>query len=266
MAEGSWGILRVLDKETPNLRPLRGHEVIPTSATTVCPEGAPRKAFNASAMDKGLIFNPRSAEEAIEVDFGRMLQLANPAGKIFMLDDDKVQVASGAQPMPLTLHVNVGDGVQVNLKNSLAAGRVSFHADNLAYDPLQSQGINIGNNPGDQTIGPGEQKTYTFYAHPEIGENAALVQDFGNPMTHQRDGLFGAIVIGPKGSLYRDPVTGADISLKNSWRADVILDPSLPQNAGRANYRDFALYFQDEDNILGTSFMPYLQKTAGLIT
>jgi FtsP/CotA-like multicopper oxidase with cupredoxin domain len=265
LAEGSWGIIRVLDKETSDLRPLRGHEVIPISAKTVCPDRAPVKEFNASAIDQKLIFNPRAEGETIEVDFGRTLTIANPSGKIFLLDDDKVRVAGGVQPMPLTLHVNVGDCVKVHLKNDLAEGRASFHADNLAYDPLDSQGINIGHNKGDQTIGPGEKKTYTFYAHPEIGENAALVQDFGNPMSHQRDGLFGAIVIGPKGSAYRDPVTGADISLKNSWRTDVILDPTVPGNAGRKNYRDFALYFQDEDNILGTSFMPYLQKSAGLI-
>ena len=32
----------------------------------------------------------------------------------------------------------------------------------------------------------------------------------------------------------------------------------------RANYRDVALFFQDEDNIIGTSFMPYVQNVAGL--
>ena len=32
----------------------------------------------------------------------------------------------------------------------------------------------------------------------------------------------------------------------------------------RANYRDAALFFQDEDNIIGTSFMPYVQNVAGL--
>ncbi|MFO0733665.1 MAG: hypothetical protein U0361_22450 [Nitrospiraceae bacterium] len=32
----------------------------------------------------------------------------------------------------------------------------------------------------------------------------------------------------------------------------------------RQNYRDVALFFQDEDNIIGTSFMPYVQNVAGL--
>ncbi len=266
MTEGGWGIIRVLDKPTDDLKPLRGREIVPKSATSVCPPSAPVKDFSVLAINQGLVFNPR-AEEAIEVDFGRKLELANTNGKVFILAEDKARVGAvkGIQPMPLTLHVNVGDCIKINLTNELVEGRVSFHADNLAYNPLTDQGINVGNNPGDQTIGPGEKKSYTFYAHPEIGENAALVQDFGNPITHHRDGLFGAIVIGPKGSSYLDPVTGADISMKNSWRADVVVDPFMPGNEGRSNYRDFSLYFQDEDNILGTSFMPYLQKAAGLI-
>jgi hypothetical protein len=44
----------------------------------------------------------------------------------------------------------------------------------------------------------------------------------------------------------------------------VIIDRSVPGNEMRANYRDVALFFQDEDNIIGTSFMPYVQNVAGL--
>jgi len=122
----------------------------------------------------------------------------------------------------------------------------------------------VGNNPGDQTIGPGGSRTYTYYAHPFNGEITSLVWDFGNVMVNPRNGLFGAVVVGPKGSKYRDPKTGADISQKNSWVADVIVDRTIEGNESRANYRDAALFFQDEDNIIGTSFMPYVQNVAGL--
>jgi len=124
--------------------------------------------------------------------------------------------------------------------------------------------LNVGNNPGDQTIGPGESRTYTYYAHPANKETTSLVWDGGNIVVNPRNGLYGAIIVGPRGSQYRDPVTGADISLKNSWRADVIVDASLPENVGKRNYRDVALFFQDEDNIIGTAFMPYVQNVAGL--
>jgi len=181
-----------------------------------------------------------------------------------MLEGDKAKVATDSQPMPLTLHVNVGDCVKVTLKNEMKGSRASFSADGMAFDPKDSQGINVGNNPGDQTVGPGQSRLYTYYAAPEYGETAALVWDWGNFINNVRDGLFGAIIVGPKGSKYRDSVTGEDVTLKNDWQVDVLIDRSQPENATRPDYRDAALFFQEEDNILGTSFMPYLQQAGGL--
>jgi len=200
----------------------------------------------------------------IEVDFERKIMTRNPAGKIYALEEEATKVAMGLTPSPLTLHVNVGDCVKINLKNKMANSRASFSAFSLAFDPKDSLGANVGNNPGDQTIGPGGSRTYTYYAHPFNGEITSLVWDFGNVMVNPRNGLFGAVVVGPKGSKYRDPKTGADISQKNSWVADVIVDRTIEGNESRANYRDAALFFQDEDNIIGTSFMPYVQNVAGL--
>ena len=52
--------------------------------------------------------------------------------------------------------------------------------------------------------------------------------------------------------------------MKNAWQVDVIVDRSLPENATRSDFRDASLFFQDEDNIIGTAFMPYIQQIAGL--
>jgi len=266
-SEGAWGIVRVLDKEVPDLQKLpagySARNEIPKQQP-VCPAGAPVKSFNVVALDyPSMKFNPK-APEAIEVDFERKIQVANPDAKIYTLEEEASKVAGGLQPMPLTLRANVGDCVKINLKNKMKASRASFSAISLAFNPKDSLGANVGNNPGDQTIAPGESRTYTYYADPFIGEITSLVWDWGNVMMNPRNGLFGAVVIGPRGSQYRDPKTGADISLKNSWTADVIIDRTIQGNERRANYRDVALYFQDEDNIIGTSFMPYVQNVAGL--
>ena len=265
LSEGEWGIIRVHDKAQKNLKVLPGNENYAKKVRkTLCRKGAPVKSFSVVAIDKALKFNANTEDE-IEVDFERKLLLANAKGKIFALEGEVKQAADdGHMPHPLTLRVNIGDCVKVKLTNRLKEGNASLHANNLAFDPLDSQGINIGNNPGDQTVAPGKSKNYTFYAHPDYNINGALIWDFGNLTTNVRDGLFGGIIIGPRGSVYRDPETGKDISLGNSWKADVIIDKSYPENANIDNYRDFALYFQDEDNILGTSFMPYLQNVAGL--
>lgn len=266
-SEGAWGILRVLDKDASDLQKLpagySGRNEMPKSMA-VCPAEAPVKNFNVVAIDfPSMKLNPK-APDAIEVDFERTIQMVNPDAKIYTLEEDVSTVASGAQPMPLTLRANVGDCLKIKLTNKMKQGRASFSALGLAFDPKDSLGANVGNNPGEQTVAPGESRTYTYYADPFIGETASLVWDWGNVMTNPRNGLFGGIVIGPKGAMYRDPKTGADISTKNSWVADVIVDRTIQGYEHRQNYRDVALFFQDEDNIIGTSFMPYVQNTAGL--
>ncbi len=265
-AEGGWGLVRVLDKEVPDLKSLPSGTKpagIPSVPSSVCPADAPVKTFNVVALDRPLKLNPK-APDVIEVDFERKIEMTVPEGKIFALEEEVTKVSGSVMPNPLTLRVNLGDCVKVNLKNKMAKSRASLFAPGLAFDPRDSQGLNVGNNPGDQTIGPGGTRTYTFYAHPENKETTSLVWDGGNIVTNPRNGLYGAVIVGPRGSKYRDPVTGEDLSNKNAWRADVLVDRSLPENAGKSNYRDVALFFQDEDNIIGTSFMPYVQNVAGL--
>ena len=265
LGEGMWGIIRVEDEKQDNLQPLPGREEIPKSAKTFYPADAPVKTFNVSAVDMPMDLNPLIDGASIDVEgTNRSIITENPTGKCYVLDDELKDVEKGKHFHPLTLRVNVGDVIKINLTNRLKEGRASFHADMLAYDPKDSLGINVGNNPGDQTIAPGETRTYTFYAHPEYGEAAALVTDWGDVTKHQRDGLYGAIIVGPRGSEYYDPATGADVSMKNSWRADVVVDETIAENKGRGSYRDAALYFQDEDNVIGTAYMPYVRDAGGL--
>lgn len=180
--------------------------------------------------------------------------LGGSNGKIYVLDQDLAALSrGGVEPEPLVLRANVGDCISVRLTNE-TQGPVSFHVDNLAYDPMDSMGIAAGFNPP-QTTAPGETRTYTFYAHPEIGETTAMVRDWGNVLENPRLGLYGAVIIGPRGAEYTDPVTGQEISA--GWRADVHL-------TNGEGYRDFALFTQDEDEVIGTHLMPYSEAVAGV--
>src|SRR5205823_3458166 len=145
---------------------------------------------------------------------------------------------------PLTLHVNVGDCIAVTLANETQSGPVTFHADMLAYDPMDSSGVEAGFNPA-AAVAPGETRTYRFFASPTVGETTALVRDWGDVLRNPKLGLYGAIIVGPRGATYTDPASGADISSASSWRADV-------HPPGGPSYRDFALFMQDEDEIIGT--------------
>ena len=241
LLEGSWGILRVHDGGAKTaLKRLPGHEAVPTSASNVCPLDAPSRSFEVVAIDASLPM------------------LGGTGGKVFTLRRDVEGWRSGEKkPEPLVLHANVGDCIQVTLGNETASGRVSFHADMLAFDPKKSYGIDVGFNPS-QTVAPGESRVFTFYADPAVGETAALVRDGGDVVTNPAIGLYGAIIVGPEGSTYTDPLTGEDASEVSSWAVDV--EPP----DGDA-YRDFTLIMQDGDLTIGTNVMPYRKDVEGVL-
>lgn len=227
--EGNFGIIRVYDGQVDvTLRKLPGHEVIPAPASSVGPVGAPMKEFDVAAIEVPLPM------------------LNGNKGKIYVLQKDKEAVLSGAKAAePLVLHVNVGDFIKVNLKNE-TEGPVSFFARMLASDPHQLE----------ETAPPDAARTYIFYAHPEVGETFAPVASMADIVNDPRMGLFGAIIVHPVGATFTHPVTGEDLNV--GWRVDVHLTSGF-------SYRDFSLFFQDEDQIIGTQVMPYRDRVRGVV-
>ncbi|HEY8648885.1 MAG TPA: hypothetical protein VIM50_05860, partial [Candidatus Limnocylindria bacterium] len=241
LSEGSWGILRVRGPGDGSvLRPLPGHDPVPAPATAACPAGAPGREFSVSAIQVPLPM------------------LGATLGRIFVADQDVDATRAGTRPpQPLVLHVNVGDCVRVTLTNALSAASVSFHADMLAFDPRDSAGVAAGTMPP-QAIAAGASRIYTYYASPEVGQTVALVRDWADVQRSPGLGLYGAIVVGPAGATYSDPVSGADLGPRGAWSVDVRV-PDAPA------YRDFALFLQDEDASLGTHRMPYSKSVDGVV-
>jgi hypothetical protein len=98
---------------------------------------------------------------------------------------------------------------------------VGLHPSLVEYDVTRGDGTNVGQNPSQQTAGPGEQRTYQWYAghieaHPASGpaskKNVELVAtpiEFGgfnimptDKLEQPQKGLIGAGVIYPKGSTW----------------------------------------------------------------
>ena len=184
--------------------------------------------------------------------------LDSATGLIYVLQSQKDRVLAGSiAPQPLVLRANVGECIRVSLTNETDAPAVTFHADMVAADPAQSGGVEAGRN-GRQAVAPGETRTYEFYASPEVGETTALVRDWGDVARQPGMGLYGAIVVGPAGAAYRDPLTGEDGARDPSWQTIV----SAP---GRAPYRDFTLFMQDEDEAIGNHRMPYTVHVGGTV-
>jgi manganese oxidase len=116
---------------------------------------------------------------------------------------------------PLVLRCRAGEWVEIELENALPAAplsperhppevpvgvdfpyrvsnRVSLHTDLLRYDVTSSDGAWVGRNP-DQTVAPGDRRTYLLHADVEPG--AVLLQDMADVRNHRHHGLFGALVV-----------------------------------------------------------------------
>ncbi len=239
--QGAWGIIRVLPRQVANLQPLPGTDVPtgpsdtpqqtggrPPAATTIgepCPSDATMRSFSISAVDVpgGVV--------------GRTLAYVPTA--------DAAAVKAGTKtPEPLALHVAAGECVNVRFTNERAAGRASFHVAKLLRD-ISSSGVNLGFNP-EQTVAPGASRRYTFFAD-EANIGSAVISDYGGDDTGVQ-GLYGALIVAPAGAVFADPVTGApkDVGLQ--------VDVHVPGGQG---YRDFSVFFSDNEPGIGSNVMPY---------
>ena len=239
--QGAWGLIRVLPKQVDNLRPLPGTQVPtgpseapqqtggrPPGATTIgepCPADATTRSFSISAVNVpgGVI--------------GRTLAYVPTA--------DAAAIKAGTKtPEPLALHVAAGECVNVRFTNELTTGRASFHVDKLLRD-TSSSGVNIGFNP-EQTVAPGASRRYKFFAD-DAKLGSAIISDYGGDDTGVQ-GLYGALIVAPAGAVFTDSMTGAakDIGLQ--------IDVYVP---GSTAYRDFAVFFSDNEPLIGSNVMPY---------
>ncbi len=160
--------------------------------------------------------------------------LVDPFGLIYRLesvtdlDGTTRPVPTRETPEPLVLRCRQGEWVRVTVENRLprhlepepfaptvpleereertfrpqrpVSSHVSLHADLLQYDITRDDGANVGRNP-EQTILPGESRTYTWFAAPPEASNAGeplgplLLQDMADFRNHRHHGLVGALIV-----------------------------------------------------------------------
>lgn len=204
---GAWGIIRAYKEPNSKLKPIR------SNADNLRPiVKPPRKAivrhYQIAAMKANIEYNRYGDHD--------------PDGLIFVpLSDYKNILEKKKVPTPLILRANKGDIIRVTLHNKLSpddpvqyfdypvvpldmkhkpSNRVSITPQFLQYNNLLYSGVNVGCNEEDQTVGPGDSKTYEWYADYDYG--TCSLNSFGDLRNHRYHGLFGAIIIEPKGSLW----------------------------------------------------------------
>ncbi|HEX8202980.1 MAG TPA: hypothetical protein VF590_21065, partial [Isosphaeraceae bacterium] len=109
---------------------------------------------------------------------------------------------------PLVLRARPGDELRVELQNEVSGRHVGLHLVGDGYDVRTDDGSHVGRNESSLTP-PGGTRAYTWRCRHEgvfpfhDGGNYSGGEDGTN--VH---GLFGALVVEPPGSIWRDPVTG----------------------------------------------------------
>jgi manganese oxidase len=218
-----------------------------------------------------------------KVVYSKKANIFDPNAILLVEDNNLDPLKAGTmQPEPLILRANAGECIAVTLKSKLPAqlpesdswnmvpmivnrfnfnqvrtsNRVGLHSQLVAVNTFLDDGAHVGFNK-DSTVGPGESKTYLWYAGDRFVEKSGAVtrtpiefgatglRDMGDVIKHSSHGAIGALVIEPAGSEWKpDPGTfaAADIYTPGSrypFREFVVLyqtDLSLqyvPRNWGR---------------------------------
>jgi FtsP/CotA-like multicopper oxidase with cupredoxin domain len=93
----------------------------------------------------------------------------------------------------------------------------------------------IATNPEAMTH-PGETMTYEWWVSEAEPEGSHYFHSHGNDRHQTNHGLFGAVIVEPKGSNYLDPISGE--ALRSGWAA-IIQDP-----AG-SDFREYAIIYHE---------------------
>jgi hypothetical protein len=219
-----------------------------------CPVGAPLREYDVAAINKDIVYNAKTGDH-------------DPAGAMYVLTADEAAVRDGSKPTePLFIRANAGDCLEVTLTNKLPqdglpahtgdvplpadapfprGNRVSMHAAMVEYNPTRADGATVGYN-FDQTVAPGRSITAFWYVGEALAGTTATLADFGDRRGHRHHGLFGGLLVEPKGSTWSDPATGAPLT-SGAGAAAVV---RWTDASGTAQvYREHAIDWEDGLNL-----------------
>jgi hypothetical protein len=188
----------------------------PTAALAGCAPGAPVRRFAVSAQHAALPLDGRGARD--------------DGAYRFALEGD--ERGGGDAPQPLVLRAAPGECVEVRFTNRLADGRAAFHVDGLPWTAWRGGSAVVDPAAGAE---PGEAVLYRITIADAVQvERAWRIHDVDRAQDRAARGLFGALVIEPRGAAVLDPDTGAPLA-GSRWDA-LVAPPGAPA------YREFVLF------------------------
>ena len=210
-----------------------------------CPSGVPVKAFDISAIN---------AEITISrfMDFfpGYLYVLTEDIGKVRAEEAKNKAARESKDAFPnaavsiglqgdalqaLAIRANAGDCVRIKLRHQIdGEDPVSFHlhGSNLIVSST-GQAATMTNK--DAVVMPGKTQDFEWYIPADTQDKGH--QFHSHTVREQWNlGLFGALIVEPRGSRYLDPRSGKE--MKSGWDA-MIEDPNGP------DFREFAIWYHE---------------------
>ncbi len=183
----------------------------PAPEAPACPPGIPVRAYAVSAVAADLVLNAEGDHV--------------PQGVRYVLDG--AGAGSPGEPLhPLVLRANLGECLRLRFTNRLARESAALHLEGLGGTvggPARPRAFVPG-----ASLSPGQSLTYVLALprEPEA-QGAYLLHDPEEGGDREARGLFGALVLEPAGTRYRDATTGAPHASGEGWEA-LIEPPGAP--------------------------------------
>ena len=227
----------------------KGFEQGISSALTssgICPTDSRTVVYDLSAFETVIPLNGWGDK----LPDGLMYGLKNADARVGKADILK----NPSLTQPLTIRANVGDCVKIRLRNDIAGRRVGIHAGGglVRYDPEDSDGARVGKNPN-TTLPTDGTREFTWYAD-HTGQ--APITDIANvdgadpkEPTVQR-GLYGALIVHPKGTTWHNATTGENLLAADSASAFHAVETALfadVRDSAGDDFRSFAMVMLDEN-------------------
>jgi FtsP/CotA-like multicopper oxidase with cupredoxin domain len=247
------------DEPRPRARVLASEEARRAAG---CAPGAPVRIYALAAVAVDIPLNAHGDH----IPQGRMyvLEQALPAVRAQERRPVRARVSPGLgeDPIqPLVLRANLGECLVLSFTNRLAQEAAALHIEGLGFTVLE-EAAGEGILPR-MAIPAGQGLTYVVPL-PEgaEAEGAYLLHD-GEEPRREAYGLFGALVLEPRGSVFRSPGTGSPSS-GAGWQA-IIDVPGEGQDFREAVLLSHAMGPPDEAEVRleGGGLVPTLNEMAG---
>ena len=235
----------------------------------------PDRAFNPTTLAKATA--PRNPAARLNEDRVRHLLLNDHRAPVDQLgvDAPPYDRFNPMKPLrlvePLVLRAHLDEQISVEVQNLIEDRRVGFHVqgDGLAASSgrgvRHADGSHIGANP-DTTIGYRERRTFRYAArHEGVWPINDLADVRGSEQGSNVHGLFGALVVEPPGTRWRDPETGEDLTgapYGPGLYADILVAEGEPVGTPEhqafvdfhsdtvpRSFREFTVFIHDEPEI-----------------